>query len=1185
MKNMKHLLKKNCLTKVCAYLCLYLVGIQPMMAQGSWQKKQAPIMTQWSQNIDTTKVMSEYPRPQMVRKSWMNLNGVWDLKKFASSDISAYKFDVNYDQRILVPFPVESALSGIMDTDYSNQEKSYIYRRYFSLLDEMKGKKILLNFGAVDWYCEVFVNGKSVGSHKGGYDPFSFDITNALKESGEQELQVQVYDPTQGGIPHGKQNLNPEGIWYTPSSGIWQTVWLEPVETSHINDFSIIPDIDNNRVKIAVNAPDASTSAKVKITIFDGNTQVTAATTMVGTEVAIPMANAKLWSPDSPFLYKLKFELEDAGNTVDEIGSYFGMRKISLAKINDYPRILLNNKIVFSWGTLDQGFWPDGIYTAPSYDALAYDLVKTKEFGMNMVRKHIKVEPARWYYDCDSLGLMVWQDMPCSDDPQTALMGDAAWIKSNFLRETTNIVNSLKNFPSIVVWIPFNEGWGQYRNTNSTSMEDGDDSHTKAGVSLIRKLDDTRLIDPASGWNSYECGDIIAKHLYSGPGVMDNTYKHRASVCGESGGWGYLVDGHTWGSKGNPYGWASDPTDLANKIIDMTDIAIGLKVSQGLCGVVYTQISDVEQELNGLMTYDRIDKMPANQIARVAEAIQKVSTTSFDTYFPTASQSDTINWKYKLNTDTDPQDWNKINYDDSGWAIGKSGFGNLDPPNTTTRTNWSSKTIYLRRNIHIGDLTSENLASLKLNIYHDEDFEIYINGILAASETGYITNYKLYSINSDALAAMKTNSDNLFAIKCKQTGGGQFIDMGLVLQKLDTTTVDNPGDDESTFTKISTPEQLDAIRNNLDKDGTHIVGNYILEQDIDMSGFDNFVPIGQVNGVNTPFDGFFSGNGYSIKNLKINRADVNNQGLFAYGENATFVDLALDNVNIVGKSDVGALMGKGVGDCIEKVSVTGYVEGVDHVGGLAGGTDSNGVTYIKNCYVNGTVKTRSTQVGGILGIARKVTIENSYAAGKVKAPTTNQGNNAGGLIGLLEDKGVYIRNCVALQDSVIGGSSSQFVPRGSGCTLADGARIYTRSDMVLADYATDDHGLGRATADQIFTPETFYEKSSYDMKMGWDFNNVWIMKDGSYPLLKLQESTGITKEVVDNSVPWIYSVQSHLIIKTQQPAIIYVYNIGGSLFKEKKSAGNYVSIEAPKGMYIVKCVFNNSSVSKKVMNK
>jgi len=593
-------MKKQSVNLIWRLACV-LAALAPLGLWAAWQPAQGPLMTRWAKDVKPSKVHPEYPRPQMVREKWENLNGLWDYA-VAGKDAAQ---PAKWDGQILVPFPIESALSGVMKR-VSENERLW-YRRVFKVPGAWKGQRVILHFGAVDWQTTVWVNGKEVGQHTGGYDAFSFDITEALKPTGEQEIVVAVFDPTDAGYqPRGKQIRNPHGIWYTPTSGIWQTVWLEAVAASHIRTLRITPRVDESSVTVAAHALNTGGKPSLKVEVLEGRRVVQEARvdTMIATRslpphvtpsVTLAVPNAKLWSPDTPFLYGLRVTLLEDGKAVDQVESYFGMRKIALGKDErGIQRLMLNNKPVFQFGPLDQGFWPDGLYTAPTDEALRYDIEMTKKLGFNMARKHVKIEPARWYYWCDKLGLLVWQDMPSGDkyigsrDPDITR---SAASGANFERELKAMVDGFYNHPCIVMWVPYNEGWGQW--------------DTCRIVDLIKQWDPTRLVNNASGWTDRKCGDVMDIHVYPGPGVPP-LEANRAVVLGEFGGLGLPVKGHTWQDEKN-WGYRSYKTseELTEAYIALIQRLRPMTGDQGLCAAVYTQTTDVEIEVNGLMTYDR----------------------------------------------------------------------------------------------------------------------------------------------------------------------------------------------------------------------------------------------------------------------------------------------------------------------------------------------------------------------------------------------------------------------------------------------------------------------------------------------------------------------------------------------------------------------------------------------------
>ena len=505
----------------------------------AWQMKQAPLMTQWATQVDTNNPLPEYPRPQMVRTQWLSLNGIWQFQSGATNDSAPTNQTLSSE--ILVPYPMESALSGVMQYSMFSW-----YRRVFTVPPAWNGKRIILHLDAVDWEARVFINGQLVGDHKGGYDPFSYDITPNLVGSGSQELVIGVYNPVDNaGEPRGKQTLFPGGIMYTSSSGIWQPVWLEPVDPSGISELKLIPDIDNTRLRLIVTTL-SSNSVTLSATASGNGITVNTVTGPAGAELDIPVPNAKLWTPDNPFLYDLRVSSLVSGMTNDTVTSYFGMRKISIGTTNAVKRMLLNNQFVFEMGPLDQGFWPDGIYTAPTDAALKYDLDLTKALGFNMVRKHIKVERQRWYYWADKLGLLVWQDMPSVN----SYTGNPKTIDTNqFELELTQMVRTHWNSPAIIMWDIFNESQGQH--------------DTAPLVSEVQALDPSRLVNQASGGSYFGVGDVLDNHSYPAPG--NPTSSTQAPVDGEYGGIGFQMAGHLWNPAlaGGNYIGANNTNDIA----------------------------------------------------------------------------------------------------------------------------------------------------------------------------------------------------------------------------------------------------------------------------------------------------------------------------------------------------------------------------------------------------------------------------------------------------------------------------------------------------------------------------------------------------------------------------------------------------------------------------------------------
>ena len=577
----------------------------------NWKIVPGRITSPWADSVNPASVLPEYPRPQMKRNDWVNLNGLWQYAILPKSDneVATGSFQGN----ILVPYAIESALSGVGKT--VGKDSILWYQRTINVAQNKKGKKLLLHFGAVDWRSDIYVNGKKVGSHEGGYDPFTVDITSALKKGSKQQLSVRVWDPTNDGPqPHGKQVVKPGGIWYTPVTGIWQTVWLESVPETYIVSTKQTPDLDQKNIWVSANIQNLQPNDQVSISAWKGSEKV-AEKTGTDTATTLMISNPETWSPSNPFLYDLKVTVMRRGKVVDEVKSYFAMRKISLKPDEKgIQKMMLNDKFLFQFGPLDQGWWPDGLYTAPTDAALKFDIVKTKEMGFNMIRKHIKVEPARWYYYCDSIGMMVWQDMPSGDlgnhwESRPGVYGKQTdqdrtpESEGYYRKEWNNIMDALHNFPSIVVWIPFNEAWGQFKTEEITNW-------TKA-------KDSSRLVNSASGGNFYPVGDIEDLHNYPDPAMPrpDLFGDKKALVLGEFGGLGLPLPGHTWQSDKN-WGYQSfkNSDELFKRYKTLTDKLEEL-IGKGLSAAVYTQTTDVEGEVNGFMTYDRkVMKMPLAEL-------------------------------------------------------------------------------------------------------------------------------------------------------------------------------------------------------------------------------------------------------------------------------------------------------------------------------------------------------------------------------------------------------------------------------------------------------------------------------------------------------------------------------------------------------------------------------------------
>lgn len=560
-----------------------------------WKPLAEKLMTTWGENIDATNMFPEYPRPLLERENWLNLNGLWRYSILPSGSGQPDK----YMGEILVPFPVESALSGVKKT--VGEANELWYSRKFSIPESWKGRRIKINFGAVDWKATIWVNGKLAGEHTGGYTPFSFDITGLIKEGRDQNIVVKVWDPTEKGTqPTGKQRSEYFEVWYRPVTGIWQTVWLEPVADKYITAIRTTPDIDQKSVTIYVQTNETGLKENVDIDVFKGDDLILTHKGVTNSSLNIQLEDPRLWSPDDPFLYNIEVKIINNEEVIDKAKSYFGMRKISLKRDSEgLLRIALNNKFLFNYGPLDQGYWPDGIYTAPSYSALEWDVANTKMIGFNMIRKHIKVEPERWYYYCDKIGMLVWQDMP-SGDAKAEWKGpsgieDKEIIRSteseyNYRKEWKEIIDFLYSHPSIVVWIPFNEGWGQFKTVDI--------------ITWTKEYDSSRLTDGPSGGNNFPVGDMFDHHQYPGPAMPDRV-TDRAMVNGEFGAIPLQIQGHSWYDELKFQN--KTPEDLTNAYINICNKLKPL-ITKELSGAVYCQTTDIEgvwKEDNGFFTYDR----------------------------------------------------------------------------------------------------------------------------------------------------------------------------------------------------------------------------------------------------------------------------------------------------------------------------------------------------------------------------------------------------------------------------------------------------------------------------------------------------------------------------------------------------------------------------------------------------
>jgi beta-galactosidase/beta-glucuronidase len=576
-----------------------------------WKPAGDLIKTTWADQVNPASPLPEYPRPILVRGDWQNLNGLWDYAILVKGNGLPGKFD----GKILVPFAIESSLSGVQKK--VGQDNELWYQRSFQVPTAWKNKKVILNFGAVDWKADIWVNDIKVGSHKGGYTAFSFDISPFLTKD-VQKLTVRVWDPSDKGFqPRGKQVERPGSIWYTSVTGIWQTVWIEGVNDNYIASVKSIPDIDQKTLSVSACPAERKPGDLIEVRVLDNGKVVGTGKSAAGEEALVTLSDLKLWSPETPFLYDLEISLTRNGKVLDLVKSYAGMRKISTKRdANGIVRLQLNNHDCFQYGPLDQGWWPDGLYTAPTDEALLFDIKKTKDFGFNLIRKHVKVEPARWYYHCDKEGILVWQDMPSGgESPQWQQrnyfngkeLERSQESEDNYRAEWKAIMDQHISNPCVVTWVPFNEAWGQFK--------------TPEIAAWIKLYDPSRLVNSASGGNFYPVGDMLDIHNYPAPdfAMYDG---RRSCVLGEYGGIGLAVENHLW-EKGRNWGYVQYKTseEATNAYIELAE-KLKTLIPRGFSAAIYTQTTDVEVEINGLMTYDRkVIKLDEARIRKVNQEV------------------------------------------------------------------------------------------------------------------------------------------------------------------------------------------------------------------------------------------------------------------------------------------------------------------------------------------------------------------------------------------------------------------------------------------------------------------------------------------------------------------------------------------------------------------------------------
>lgn len=773
---------------IIATFCL-VVGASA--AADEWQPAKGPLFTRWSADVTPERTWPEYPRPLMERSTWLNLNGLWD---YAISTRDAIQ-PGPWQGRILVPYCIESALSGVMKTFTADQR--LWYRRSFSVPADWAGRRVLLHFGAVDWECQVFVDGKQVDSHTGGYDPFHIDITKVIAEkTGPHELVVAVRDPTGASWQlRGKQQVGANGgAFYTACSGIWQTVWLEPVPLVSVDSLRLITDAATGGLRVTVNGRTPPDPSPVTVRVLDGGREVACASGMLGAELVGPIKEnltwykatlayvtttlelaipeAHLWSPDDPFLYTVIVELKDkTGAPADSVRSHVGIRTVGKGKDGKGNlRFMLNGKPLLMPGALEQGYWPDGIYTAPTDAALRYDIEAAKELGLVAIRKHLKVEMQRYYYWADRLGLLILQDLPSGSegDPFTdlPLTNEGANVNE---QERRRLIQCFWNHPSIVCWVMFNEGWGQH--------------DTLRHAAWAKELDPTRLIDEASGFPRHGGGDVHDVHGGVGP-----KEPNRITLDSETLGNGLTVPGHQWPGKawatgtydpatgGSRDGGELSPLDAGAKRW-YTGLVRGFyrglwaaKDDTGSSGDFKVQLYDVETESNGMLSYDRAVWKVDPAVIRLAARGETMATSTID-LLP-SSLTKQVTWRYTTSRPAD--DWMKPLFEAKSWSEGLGSFG-TPTGKAKLGTPWTTADIWLRTEF---TLSAKPMAPL-LRVLHDEDVVIYLNGVLAYRGAGFLSRHDDCDIEPEAAATLMPGRNSI-AVHCHQTTGGQHIDVGLL---------------------------------------------------------------------------------------------------------------------------------------------------------------------------------------------------------------------------------------------------------------------------------------------------------------------------------------------------------------------------------------------------------------------
>ena len=757
-------------------------------ACAAYTQAPVPMKTVWGEQVTPENAWRNYPRPQMVRSNWTNLNGLWSyaVTKDAPGCPTAW------DGEILVPFVIESSLSGV--GRLLGPDEHLWYKRTFDAKVK-KGERLLLHFDQADFRAMVYVNGRQADiPHEGGQIPFSYDVTDLVKD-GANELVVAIWDPTTDFIGStGKQVFNPGGCMYTRTSGLGGTVWMETVPETYLKNYKVSTDIDAGTVSVTLDGVGNLMKAEGTVTVLkDGKAIAKGDMKAWGKPITIKLPQpVALWSPESPALYDLEISFKDGATGVaDTVKGYFGMRKIEMKKDpNGVLRLYFNNKMRFLVGTLDQGWWPDGLLTPPSDEAMAFDILKLKEMGYDMMRKHIKVEPLRYYYLCDKLGIIVMQDMPSG-------AGDRVKRYGFYRDELKQMIDHLYNVPSIVSWIPYNESWGQ-----------PGEFYTHATLVWTQQYDPSRIVDGPSGWNDYEGGqspkgtskhkpagveeaaDLVDKHDYAVAPGMHAVNDRRATFLGEFGGIGCRLDDHLWTAK-HIWGYGGTEKDVdrsfvQEKFVTLMDHVAGM-ATRGLVGSVYTQTTDVEAEINGLLTYDRkVMKFDPKALAAVHDRVRKAAEVGMT---PRTTKTvlgrldkDPKAWAW---TTTKPADgWEKPGFDDAAWARSAGGFGNKmiqnDMAHAKVATEWTTPELWVRRHFTYAKPAGKMLQAT-IEMFHDEDADVYLNGVKVLSTKGYNTNWTPFAIALEKFNALVKEGDNVIAVKIIQKTGGQYFDLGITV--------------------------------------------------------------------------------------------------------------------------------------------------------------------------------------------------------------------------------------------------------------------------------------------------------------------------------------------------------------------------------------------------------------------